>query len=133
MEGDDLVTRRVEVQDGKPSRHVYALTDKGREALVSQLMEPVSPDKMKSEFLLLTLCAEHLPQERLEQALDQRIAEIDALTEDLRSKSSDCNHAPSQWVIRFATLMNRTKRDYLKANRDALIALGKPAQSAAAE
>ncbi|MCB1479814.1 MAG: PadR family transcriptional regulator [Rhodobiaceae bacterium] len=133
LESDGLVTRRIEVQDGKPSRHVYAITDKGREALVSQLMEPVSADKMKSEFLLLTLCAEHLPRQRLEQALDQRTAEIDALLEDLESKSSNCDHPPSQWVIKFATVMNRTKRDYLKANRDKLIALGKTKQSAAAE
>ena len=133
LENEGFVTRRVEVQDGRPSRNVYAITDKGREALVSQLMEPIAADKMKSEFLLLSLCAEFLPQERLERAIDQRIADIAAMTEDLTSKSSDCGHAPSQWVIAFATVMNRTKRDYLKANRETLIALGKPKQSDAAE
>ncbi|MCB1471517.1 MAG: PadR family transcriptional regulator [Rhodobiaceae bacterium] len=133
LENDGLVTRRVEVQDGRPARHVYEITENGRAALVSQLMEPLAGDKVKSEFLLLALCAEYLPRDRLKQAVDKRIAELQGLAEDFASKRESCDHPASRWVLDLAVLMNRTKQAYFSENRDALIGLGKPGRSAAAE
>ncbi|MFN0263051.1 helix-turn-helix transcriptional regulator [Tepidamorphus sp. 3E244] len=133
LESEGLVTRRVEVQESRPSRNVYAITDKGREALVHQLMQPVAPDKMKSEFLLLALCAEHLPQDRLAEVIDTRIAEIDALAQDFATKRDECDHPSSKWVLKMATHMHRAKHDYLKATRDELVALGRASTQLAAE
>lgn len=133
LERDGMVTRRVEVQDGRPSRNVYAITDAGRSALVSQLMEPLAQDKLKSEFLLLALCAEYLPRARIGEAIDQRIAETEAMTREMESKLAECDHGASRWVIDFAVLMNRTKTEYLRNNRDALVAVGKADRPVAAE
>lgn len=131
LETEGMVTRRIETQEGKPSRHAYVITDKGRMGLVSQLMEPIGADKLKSEFLLLALCAEHLPASRIAEVVDQRIDEIGRMANDFADKRDDCDHPSSRWVLDLAVLMNQTKRDYIANNRDALIAMGKPDAAAA--
>jgi len=42
-----FATKSIEKQDGKPDRHIYALTEKGRKVLQSWLTEPVArpPDR----------------------------------------------------------------------------------------
>lgn len=49
---EGLVTRRTETQEGRPSRHVYALTEVGRENLVEWLGRPVEQDVRRVEILL---------------------------------------------------------------------------------
>jgi DNA-binding PadR family transcriptional regulator len=53
FETDGLVTKSIEVQDGKPSRKVYAITDAGRDRLRS-LLGSLPPDLAASdeEFLV---------------------------------------------------------------------------------
>lgn len=50
--GEGLVTKTVERQSGKPDRHVYALTQGGREELRRWLGEGVVPKVERNEFLL---------------------------------------------------------------------------------
>jgi len=47
-----LATRSVEKQEGRPNRHVYALTDKGREELQRWLIAPVEPQIGRIEIAL---------------------------------------------------------------------------------
>ncbi len=49
---EDLVTKTVERQSGKPDRHVYELTDEGREELHRWLCEGYVPKVERNEFLL---------------------------------------------------------------------------------
>jgi len=49
---EDLVTKTVERQSGKPDRHVYALTDEGRKELHRWLCEGFVPKVERNEFLL---------------------------------------------------------------------------------
>lgn len=44
--------REVEAQEGKPDRHVYHITDAGREALRDWLSEPIAPPTVRNEMLL---------------------------------------------------------------------------------
>ena len=133
LEKDRLVTRRVEAQDGKPARNVFAITQAGHAALIGQLMEPIAGDKLKSEFLLLALCAEHLPKERIAAAIEQRIAETQRMRDDFAAQRDECDHPASKWVLGMAVLMKDTKLAYLKANGDSLAALGQQPASEAAE
>jgi DNA-binding PadR family transcriptional regulator len=47
-----LAERRSEKQRGKPDRHVYSLTAKGREELGRWLAHPARPEPFRSELLL---------------------------------------------------------------------------------
>ena len=49
---EHLVTKTVERQPGKPDRHVYELTQKGRQELQRWLSEAVVPKVQRNEFLL---------------------------------------------------------------------------------
>ena len=48
----ELATSSIEKQTGKPDRHVYSLTNKGREALQQWLIEPVGRQIGRHELLL---------------------------------------------------------------------------------
>ncbi|MEM8877576.1 MAG: PadR family transcriptional regulator [Pseudomonadota bacterium] len=123
LESEGKVQQRTEQQIGKPARKVYEITESGRVALVAELMEPLKDDRLKSEFLLLALCAEMLPPERVAEAVDERIEGVGRMIADFEAMGSDCDHAPSHWVLDMARHMNKTKKAYLESHRDSLVAL----------
>ncbi len=55
-----LVTRTSEPGDGRPTRHLYAITDEGRQQLDSWLREPVVATPPRLEILLKTYFGAHL-------------------------------------------------------------------------
>lgn len=56
-----LATSHAEKQEGKPERNIYALTDRGKEELVSWLGEPVGEPKERIEVLLKLFFGQLLP------------------------------------------------------------------------
>ena len=84
---EKLVTKNVESEAGKPDRHVYALTAKGRKELRRWLLEGFAPKVQRNEFLLkLFFGAEigtktniaHVEQYReLQRALLQKYAAVE--------------------------------------------------------
>ena len=58
---DKLVTKSVETEAGKPDRHVYALTAKGRKELRRWLLEGSAPKVQRNEFLLKLFFGEEIP------------------------------------------------------------------------
>ena len=58
---DKLVTKTVEREGGKPDRHVYALTAKGRKELRRWLLEGSAPKVQRNEFLLKLFFGEEIP------------------------------------------------------------------------
>ncbi len=58
---DKLVTKSVESEAGKPDRHVYALTAKGRKELRRWLLEGSTPKVQRNEFLLKLFFGEEIP------------------------------------------------------------------------
>lgn len=58
---EKLVTKSVESEAGKPDRHVYALTAKGRKELRRWLLEGSAPKVQRNEFLLKLFFGEEIP------------------------------------------------------------------------
>jgi DNA-binding PadR family transcriptional regulator len=52
LAAEGLAARRREQQRGKPARHVYSLTDKGRQELARWLAVPARQEPFRSELLL---------------------------------------------------------------------------------
>jgi PadR family transcriptional regulator, regulatory protein AphA len=52
MEADGLVTKTIEQNSSHPQRHVYSITQKGREQLTDWLMEPAEQSPARLELLL---------------------------------------------------------------------------------
>ena len=102
---DKLVTKSVESEAGKPDRHVYALTAKGRKELRRWLLEGFAPKVQRNEFLLKLFFGEeigpraniaHVEQYRdLQRALLQKYA---AVEEKLTREYPDDADAP-YWLM----------------------------------
>ncbi len=66
LDGEGLVTRKVQTQTGKPDRYVYSLTEVGRTELREWLAEPAERQVPRVELLLkLFFGAEISPEENL--------------------------------------------------------------------
>lgn len=55
-----LVTKTIEKGAGKPDRHVYALTERGRKELRRWLLEGATPKVVRNEFLLKLFFGEEI-------------------------------------------------------------------------
>jgi PadR family transcriptional regulator AphA len=58
---EKLVTRTIEREAGKPDRHVYSLTTKGRQELRRWLRKDFAPKIQRDEFLLKLFFGEEIP------------------------------------------------------------------------
>ena len=132
LEADKLVTSRVEVQDGKPAKKIYAITPAGRTAFINSLFEKLSDDEFRSEFLLFARFASELPASLIEQRLNERVAQIDTALEELVKLQEKHNHPGDTWVIDYGRSCMVAARDYIQAHRGQLIALARPDGAAAA-
>jgi len=91
-----LVTKTVERQAGKPDRHVYELTGKGRQELHRWLGAGVVPKVQRNEFLLKLFFGEEVaattnlkPVEKYREVQLQLLEKYDALEGDIKAKYAD--------------------------------------------
>ena len=117
LEKDGLVFSREDVQPGKPSRRIYALTDAGRAVFVEEMSAAPEPDIFRSHFGIIALCAPFLPRETVSRALDERLrqqtaqlAEIEPIAESERSSAIG-------WLIDWGITQFRNEIDFISANR----------------
>ena len=100
-----LATRSIEKQTGKPDRHVYALTDKGREALQDWMVQPVDRQIGRHEILLKLFFGQHVLQvdnirqvEHFRKLQSKNLEEIKATEKVLKADYKD-NPALPYWLI----------------------------------
>jgi len=102
---EKLVTKTVEKGAGKPDRHVYSLTERGREELRRWLSEGVTPKVERNELLLKLFFGEevafdtnirHVEQYReLQRGLLERYKAIEA---EIRARYKDNPNLP-YWLL----------------------------------
>ncbi len=74
MLSDGLVTVREQVQEGKPLKKAYSITEAGRKALKASLHELPQQDKFKSEFLFQALFRDRVEPKHLEAVYEEQLA-----------------------------------------------------------
>lgn len=114
---EGLVECREEAQDKRPDKKIYSLTPAGRDALVGSLDKTPGPDKNRSEFLASLLFAEAVSPERVNELLEQRIAQhkikITAMNEILAEEMTPA----STFVVEYGLAMQKAALDYLQSHR----------------
>ncbi len=117
---EKLVTKTVERGSGKPDRHVYALTEKGRKELQRWLSEGVTPKVERNELLLKLFFGEevsvatsisHIKRyQELQQGLLERYQAIEA---EIKAEYADNPNLP-YWVltVRYGQHVNRALLDW---------------------
>ncbi len=113
------VAKTAQSQEGRPPRHVYAITATGRELLHDMLAElPVEQADDDTEFLTRLGQFEYLTPEERCAVLDARLAALTARLEHLSEQIERSREHP--WgVVVLAELMHRTvsERDWLERLR----------------
>ncbi|SFZ81192.1 DNA-binding transcriptional regulator, PadR family [Devosia enhydra] len=125
LEGEGLVTSRVELQEGKPSKKVYAITEEGRRSFIAALFETLGEDDFRSEFLLFARFASELPAALVEQRLDERLKQIDGQIKELDRLCAKRSHPGDAWVIAYGRTCMASAREYIAAHRGELVALAR--------
>lgn len=76
-----LVSSKEEKQKGKPSRHIYSITQKGREQLIAWLGIPPQPEIPRNELLLKLFFGSLVPAALLIGYVERMVVEHRALLE----------------------------------------------------
>lgn len=63
LEDANFVSKHVEVQENRPNRKIYAITDEGREDLLRWLRTPAPPADLRDPFLIKVFLGTALPVE----------------------------------------------------------------------
>ena len=132
LEAEQLVTSRVEVQDGKPTKKIYSITEAGRTGFINSLFDKLGEDEFRSEFLLFARFASELPAALVESRLNERLDQIEVELATLARLRDQHPHPGDAWVIEYGRTCMEAARDYIHAHRGRLVALARADSNAAA-
>ncbi len=102
---EQFVTKTVERQSGKPDRHVYALTERGRKELQRWLTEGIVPKVERNELLLrlffgeeaaVTVSIEHV--EKYKELQLQLLEKYSAIEKEIKAKYGNDSNLP-YWLM----------------------------------
>ena len=82
------------------------------------LLVAPTPDKFRSDFLLLLYLADRLPVDFVLQAVDERISEYESRLEGMKHCAECLEHPGHRFVHGFAESLYRAALGYLRENRD---------------
>ncbi|NVK35121.1 MAG: PadR family transcriptional regulator [Rhodobacteraceae bacterium] len=125
LESEGLVTVKEDVQEGRPARKVYSITDAGYDELMTELQKPQAADAYKSAFLLIALFAPEVGPDVVKRAIDLRYQHLQAELDLLTNKKNDCDDSGTQWATNFGIASMQFALDYLETHSDELIELAK--------
>jgi len=125
---EGLTTRSVHKQEGKPDRHIYATTEKGREELQQWLVEPTDRHIGRHETLLklmfgkqISLADNILQIERFRDRQMEELKEIETLKGRFEPDEIDDPNMPF-WQLAFA-YGEHINRAYINWAEEAVAAL----------
>ena len=125
---EGLVEARAQEQDGRPDKKVYSITPAGNAAVDAALTVTPEPDTFRSDFLFLLFFAARLPEARVIELIDRRVAAYRAqqthISEQMAARENgDCAGDPGrETVARFGVVLYQTAADYLESSKETLIA-----------
>ena len=129
---EGLVSCTELAQDKRPDKKVYAMTESGRGALVTELMEPPAPDRARSDLLFILFLAHLLPRDWVAELIDQRIAWYEESLERMTCCGVEEMPPGVRFVHGLGLAIYGAAADYLKTHRGEILdQLSNPAGLAA--
>lgn len=127
LQAEGLVTSRVEQQNGKPAKKIYAITESGRDAFCQELCEPLGDEVFRSPFLLFARFAHLLPADLVESRLHEQLNRLTAKRRLLQEAAADPGvSAADMWTINFGLSCIGVGEQHMRDHMDELIALARP-------
>jgi DNA-binding PadR family transcriptional regulator len=102
LQGDELVESRVEIQETRPSKRVFVLTDRGEKAFLRWLQTPVDRVRdFRMEFLTKLFFHDYLSLPGADALIASQSAELEALGKRIRSRRQNEKNAFDELVFGF--------------------------------
>ncbi|MFT8391468.1 MAG: PadR family transcriptional regulator [Sporolactobacillus sp.] len=83
LERDGKVTKQTVMQEGRPNKYIYSITETGIAHFQDYLRSAVRPESVRSDFLVRLYFGAQLPPERLHALIEEEIARKQALVDHL--------------------------------------------------
>lgn len=92
MEKEDLITKKIVPQDGKPNKNVFTITEEGKARFNTYLLSPMEADSIKSDFLMRLYFGQFVSNEMVINWLKQAQAYTQTQLEELTQKYATYKH-----------------------------------------
>ena len=83
LEAGDLVKKEVVFQTGKPNKHVYSVTEKGRDMFLKSMTAPPTPIDYQLDFLTRVFFFRFLSHDEMIRQFEHEISSLEEQLEDL--------------------------------------------------
>ncbi|MDW3099376.1 PadR family transcriptional regulator [Pyruvatibacter sp. HU-CL02332] len=117
MTDEGLLACRTEPQEKRPDKKVYSLTADGWNALDAAIKQPVSQDKIKSDFSFVMMFADRLPRSRVADLIDRQIEGSREGIREFEESDAPLDSAGVSFVRRYGLAMRKAHIDFLERNR----------------
>jgi DNA-binding PadR family transcriptional regulator len=125
---EGLVSVREELQEKRPDRKVYSITDKGRTRFLEALNRPIQEDRNRSAFAFAMLFSHLLPRERVAALLESYIADKEARLAGLTAHTADAHTPGESFVNGLGRTVYAAMLDYLRQHRSGMTARAEAAE-----
>lgn len=102
------------LQQGRPSKKIYRITDQGKRELSNWLKQPAAADQIRREFLLKLYLARNLPAHDVLALVANRREETEAMLTALQSEKNGITDPKQAWVMDYALSVCQAEINWLK-------------------
>ena len=124
LEAGDLVKKEIVFQTGKPNKHVYSVTDKGRDAFLKSLTAPPTPIDYELDFLTRVFFYRFLSPEKIIEQFEHEISSLEEQLEDLEHIKTDAEQTGDEngqfvykTIVRMIQMLKDTYESELKRRK----------------
>jgi len=115
---EGLVSVTEMVQDRRPAKKIYHLTNDGLQVFKEALAERPVRDKLRSENIVRLFFAEYLTEDSLQAVFDGYLHDFKAMSERLRSIDRSCLTAGRAFTCGMGLASYESIAAYLETNRE---------------
>jgi DNA-binding PadR family transcriptional regulator len=93
LEAAELVCKEIVFQTGKPNKHVYSITEKGKQELMKSLTSPPVPVDYQLDFLVRVFFFRFLSAGQVMEQFEKEISSLEEQLEDLSEIKDYAEHS----------------------------------------
>lgn len=126
LESEGKITKKVIAQDGKPSKKVYAITQKGKDEFRRYMISEMNPESVKSDFLLRMyfgediLCKEQIIS-LIDKELDYKVSQLSVMKNNYDKWKNSGMQKLQEITLQYGILYYENSIEFLKQKRSELL------------
>jgi DNA-binding PadR family transcriptional regulator len=114
---EGLVSVRSEIQEKRPDRKVYSITEAGHKAFLGSLLKPLPEDRHRSPFVFAMLFSHLIPHPRVVEMLDTYIGQSETKLAQLMEPKPQPQPEGERFVTGFGRAVYIAMVNYLRQYR----------------